>query len=209
MDIETLDHIALWVADRDTLAQFCSERLGMHEVDRTDAFTLMGADARRGKLTLFAADGPREPGPLARISFHAPDGQDAVIDGPEGLSFQLESGLGGAPWDLSGVTLRVPDPAAAHRQLASLGFHDDRGSLRAGDAVIRLERGHVRTPERPLLNHLGLKVASADAHREEAEQRGIEIDNVVDGPNTLAVFIWGLPGIKLEYVEHKPTFSLV
>src|SRR3954452_9822512 len=105
MDIETLDHVALWVADRDSLARFCAQELGMHEVDRTDAFTLMGADARRGKLTLFAADGPREPGPLARISFHAPDGQDAVIDGPEGLTFQLESGLGGAPWDLSGVTL--------------------------------------------------------------------------------------------------------
>jgi hypothetical protein len=103
----------------------------------------------------------------------------------------------------------VPDPAAAHGDLAGLGFHDDGGTLRAGDAVIRLERGHVRTSERPLLNHLGLKVASAEAHREEAEKRGLEIADYVDGPNTLAVFIWGSPGVKLEYVEHKPTFSLV
>ena len=75
--------------------------------------------------------------------------------------------------------------------------------------MIRLERGSVEPPERPLLNHLGLKVASADAHREEAERRGLEIADVVDGPNTLAVFLWGPAGVKLEYVEHKPTFSLV
>jgi catechol 2,3-dioxygenase-like lactoylglutathione lyase family enzyme len=209
MDIETLDHIALWVADRDALAQFCTEHLGMHEVDRTEKFTLMGADARRGKLTLFAAEGPRDPGPLGRIAFHSPDGRDEVLDGPEGLTFELQSGLGGTPWDLAGVTLKVPDPAQAHRQLAGLGFHDEGGTLRTGDATIRLERGHVRSSERPLLNHLGLKVASAEAHREEAEQRGLEIADFVDGPNTLAVFIWGLDGVKLEYVEHKPTFSLV
>ena len=29
----------------------------MHVVDRTDAFTLVGSDARRGKLTLFARRG--------------------------------------------------------------------------------------------------------------------------------------------------------
>ncbi len=209
MDIETLDHIALWVSDRDALAQFCTENLGMHEIDRTDAFTLMGADARRGKLTLFAAEGPRDPGPLARIAFHTPNDEDAELLGPEGLVFELRSGLGGAPWDLAGVTLRVADPAAARGQLAALGFRDDHGTLRAGDAAIRLERGTVEPPERPLLNHLGLKVASADAHREEAERRGLEIAGYVDGPNTLAVFLWGPPGVKLEYVEHKPTFSLV
>jgi catechol 2,3-dioxygenase-like lactoylglutathione lyase family enzyme len=211
MHIETLDHVALWVADRDAIADFCLQNLGMHVIDRTDAFTLVGADARRGKLTLFAAEGPREPGPLARISFHVPelDGREPVLQGPEGLVFALEPGLGGPPWDLAGVTLRVPDPAAAQEQLAGMGFSNDDGRLFAGDATISLERGHVRVPERPLLNHLGLKVESAEAHREEAERRGIEIADVVDGPNTLAVFVWGPPGVKLEYVEHKPTFSLV
>jgi len=56
---ETLDHVALWVADRDPIADFLTERVGMHVVDRTDAFTLVGSDARRGKLTLFAAEGRR------------------------------------------------------------------------------------------------------------------------------------------------------
>ena len=31
--------------------------LGMHVIERTDDFTLVGADARRFKLTLFAAEG--------------------------------------------------------------------------------------------------------------------------------------------------------
>ena len=67
MQIETLDHVALWVDDRDRLAEFLVAHAGMHVVDRTVRFTLVGSDARRGKLTLFAADGPRDPGVLARV----------------------------------------------------------------------------------------------------------------------------------------------
>jgi hypothetical protein len=33
--------------------------------------------------------------------------------------------------------------------------------------------------------------------------------DVVDAPNTLAVFVWTPGRVKLEYVEHKPSFSLV
>src|SRR5437870_1801099 len=65
---ETLDHVALWVADRDAIADFATGKVGMHVVDRTDAFTLVGSDARRGKLTLFAAEGPRGPGALKHIA---------------------------------------------------------------------------------------------------------------------------------------------
>ena len=65
---ETLDHVALWVAERDRIADFVTERVGMHVVDRTDAFTLVGSDARRGKLTLFAAEGPREQGALKHVA---------------------------------------------------------------------------------------------------------------------------------------------
>ena len=43
----SLDHVALWVADRDALAALACDHLGMHEIERTDAFTLVGADARR------------------------------------------------------------------------------------------------------------------------------------------------------------------
>ena len=51
---QTFDHVALWVADRDPIADFVTAHLGMHVIDRTDKFTLVGTDARRGKLTLFA-----------------------------------------------------------------------------------------------------------------------------------------------------------
>ena len=44
----------------------------MHVVDRTDTFTLVGGDARRGKLTLFAAEAPRERGVLERIVVRVP-----------------------------------------------------------------------------------------------------------------------------------------
>ena len=53
-----------------------------------------------------------------------------------------------------------------------------------------------------------MRVESAQAHLEEAQARGLEIADVVDGPNTLAVFVWGPERLKLEYVEHKPGFSL-
>src|SRR5205823_4763735 len=134
---KTLDHVALWVADRDRIADFVTTRLGMHAIDRTDAFTLVGADARRFKLTLFAAAPPRERGALAHVA------------------------------------LRVNDRDAA---LAQPG---------------------------------GVHVDSAEQHRSEAERLGIEVADFVDAPNTLAVFVWGPEHVKVEYVEHKPTFSLV
>ena len=34
------------------------------------------------------------------------------------------------------------------------------------------------------------------------------IADVVDAANTYAVFVWGPERVKLEYVEHKPSFSL-
>ena len=51
-------------------------------------------------------------------------------------------------------------------------------------------------------------VESAEEHIAEARERGLEIDNIVDAANTYAVFVWGPERVKVEYVEHKPTFSL-
>ena len=225
MKIETLDHVALWVADRDRLAGFLTDATDMHVIDRTDAFTLVGSDARLGKLTFFAADGPRDAGVLARIGLRVFDLEEAlaalppdvvVERGDETAEFEAGEGLRialvevdhGTALDLHDVAFRVPDPEATFAQLAELGFDVEEGQLRAGDATIVLEQGDPGESERPLLNHLGLRVESADDHIEEAEQRGLEIADVVDAPNTYAVFVWGPNRIKLEYVEHKPTFSL-
>jgi catechol 2,3-dioxygenase-like lactoylglutathione lyase family enzyme len=225
MQIETLDHVALWVGDRDRLAAFLTEHAGMHVIDRTDKFTLVGADARRGKLTLFAEEGPRDAGVLARIGLRVFDLEEALAGLPPGLDVERRDGVAGfdagqglrlafvqvdegAEYDLDHVVFRVPDPEETFARLAELGFEVEGGRLRAGDASILLEQGDSEASDRPLLNHLGLRVESAESHIEEAERRGLEIADVVDAANTYAVFVWGPDRIKLEYVEHKPTFSL-
>jgi catechol 2,3-dioxygenase-like lactoylglutathione lyase family enzyme len=229
MKIEALDHVALWVGDRDELASFGTDHLGMHVIERTDAFTIVGADARRGKLTLFADDQPRDPGPLVRVTLRVADLERAVaklpsdlpLDRPEaGLATftgpqQLGFGLieaEGPEYDIHHLVLRVRDREQALWRMAGLGFERDRGSLRAGanGAELLLESGDGSfSGERSLLNHLGLLVRSAEEHLEEAKRTGLEIADVVDAANTYAVFIWGPDRIKLEYVEHKASFSLV
>ena len=225
MKIETLDHIALWVSDREALADFLTSHAGMHVIDRTDKFTLVGSDARRGKLTLFAADGERDAGVLARIGLRVFDLEEAlaalppglavergdgtaVFEGPEGLGLAFVEASEGVAYDLHDVAFRVPDPQATFAQLAELGFAVEDGALRAGDSLVLLDEGDPGDTDAPLLNHLGLRVESTDDHLREAEQRGLEIADVVDAANTYAVFVWGPDRIKLEYVEHKPTFSL-
>jgi catechol 2,3-dioxygenase-like lactoylglutathione lyase family enzyme len=225
MQIETLDHVALWVNDRDRLADFLTGYAGMHVIGRTDRFTLVGSDARRGKLTLFAAEGHRDPGALARIGLRVHDLDEALAALPAGLVVERDDGAAtfdateglrlafveaddGVAYDLEHVAFRVHDPGVTFSRLTELGFAVENGRLRAGDAEILLEQGDPGESERPLLNHLGLRVESANLHLEEAEQRGLEVADVVDAANTYAVFVWGPDRIKLEYVEHKATFSL-
>jgi catechol 2,3-dioxygenase-like lactoylglutathione lyase family enzyme len=224
----SLDHVALWVSQRDAIATFACDHLGMHVIEKTDDFTLVGADARRGKLTLFDAEGPREAGPLERVVLRVSDldaalgslpgdvpverdGDVAKFDAPEGLGIGLvaANGAPGPDYDLDHVVLRVPDPDTTAGQLAELGFErNGNGRLTIADKDVRLERGDAANGERPLLNHIAVLVDSAGEVQDEAERRGLEIDKFVDAPNTLAVFLWGPDRIKLEYVEHKPGFSL-
>jgi catechol 2,3-dioxygenase-like lactoylglutathione lyase family enzyme len=228
MKIESLDHVALWVADRDGLANFACDYLGMHVIERTDVFTIVGADARRGKLTLFADDRPRDPGPLVRVTLRVAGLDQALAKLPAGLEIERPQpglatftgpqrlGIGliessGPEYDFDHVVLCVRDREQALWSMAGLGFERDGGSLRAGSegARVELESGDGSfTGERSLLNHLGLLVKSAEEHLQEAKRSGLEIADVVDAANTYAVFIWGPDRIKLEYVEHKPSFSL-
>jgi len=223
----SLDHVALWVADRDSLANFLCDHVGMHVIDRTDKFTLVGADARRGKLTLFAAEGPRDRGSLERVVLRVSDLDGAVaalpddveveredgvvrFEAPEGLGLGLTdaNGAGGPEYDLDHVVLRVPDPDRTSAQLAELGFERRNGTLAIADKHVQLEHGDTREGERPLLNHIAVLVESADEVNDTAKERGLDVADYVDAPNTLAVFVWGPDRIKLEYVEHKPGFSL-
>ena len=207
----TLDHVALWVADREQMTAVAVARLGQRVIEQTDRFTLLGADARRGKLTLFDADGPREQGALARIGLRvtALDGREPVVDLGEGLEVVLVETDTDSELDLDHVALRASDPAEAARGWRQLGFAPTRdGLLEVGGAYLELIPGDPGEPERPLLNHLGVLVDSVEEHQAEAEELGVEIDDLVDAPNTLALFVWGPDRVKLEYIEHKPSFSL-
>ena len=207
----TLDHVALWVADRERMAATAVARLGVRVIEQTDRFTLLGIDARRGKLTLFDAEGPRERGALGRIGLRvsALEGRDPLVDLGEGLEIVLVEAETDSELDLDHISLRARDPEAAARGWEQLGFTPTGdGRLEVGGAFLELTQDDPGEPERPLLNHIGVLVDSVDEHQSEAEDLGVEIEELVDAPNTVALFVWGPDRVKLEYVEHKPSFSL-
>jgi catechol 2,3-dioxygenase-like lactoylglutathione lyase family enzyme len=205
-----LDHVALWTDERDALADFLCERAGMHVIDRTGKFTLVGADAKRGKLTLFDADGPRERGALGHVGLVVHDESLAGdVSAPGGLDIQFVDNRESAEWDLHHVRLTVPDPRRAAEELLALGFEAGDGpeAVTAGDKTIYFVAGDNGVVEKPLLNHLALLVDSYKEHVDDARERGLEYEEV-DAANTWAVFVTGPYGIRIEYVEHKPGFAL-
>ena len=207
----TLDHVALWVADRERMAGIAVDQLGVRVIEQTDRFTLLGADARRGKLTLFDAEGPRERGALDEIGLRVSslDGREPVVDLGEGLTVRLVEAPTDSELDLDHVTLVSADLEAAAQGWEQLGFErTGDGRLEVGGAFLELRQGEPGLPERPLLNHLGVLVDSVDEQQAAVEELGVEIDNLVDAPNTVALFVWGPDRVKLEYIEHKPSFSL-
>jgi catechol 2,3-dioxygenase-like lactoylglutathione lyase family enzyme len=220
----SLDHVALWVDQRQALATFLCDHLGMHVIEETDNFTLVGVDAKLGKLTLFDADGPRERGSIEHIALRVGDLDAALARLPE-RAVVAENGVarfegpGGVPlgliqrdgveFDLDHVVLRLPDRDGALAELEAMGFERRDGGLAVSDRELRIVEGEGADGQRPLLNHIALLVDSADEVQRDAEERGVEIDDVKDAPNTLAVFLRGPSGVRIEYVEHKPGFALV
>jgi catechol 2,3-dioxygenase-like lactoylglutathione lyase family enzyme len=219
MQPKTLDHVALWVSGRDAIADFLTRHLGVHVIDRQDNFTLLGADARRFKLTLFDAEGPRDPGAFDLVAFRVndlaaaraklPSGAGEAVDAGEGLRVTLVEAPTEVDYDLDHVQLRSEDPARAAAEYERYGFRNlGEGRVEVGGAHVVLRAASVVRPERPLLNHLAVLVDSADDAVADAEELGIEVESIVDAPNTYAAFLSGPEGVRIEYVEHKPTFSL-
>jgi len=221
----SLDHVALWVHERAPLADFLCEHLGMHEIEETDDFTLVGIDAKLGKLTLFEAEGPRQRGALKRIVLRVNelepvleslpfevarrDDGVAAFEAPAGVPLGLVE-AGGHDFDLDHVVLGLMDPDFATHAFEEMGFERrPDGSVGVGDRYVRVVRGHPSDGGRPLLNHLALLVDDAHGVQNEAEGNGLEVDDVKDAKNTFAVFLRGPEGVRIEYVEHKPGFALV
>jgi catechol 2,3-dioxygenase-like lactoylglutathione lyase family enzyme len=232
MNPTKLDHVAYWVADRQPIADFVTAHLGMHVIDQTERFTLLGSNARRGKITLFDADGPRERGALGHVAFRVSSFADALAQLPggleleqprdgevyfdltEGVRFGLVEAETDVDYDLDHVALLSANPEETAAEYGSLGFAPAPSGpsgcprVEVGGAWVEFQPGEPGAPQKPLLNHLAVLVESADEHISAANDLGVEIDDVVDAPNTLAVFLWGPERVRVEYVEHKPTFSL-
>jgi catechol 2,3-dioxygenase-like lactoylglutathione lyase family enzyme len=235
MNPTKLDHVAYWLADREPVAAFLTAHLGMHVIDQTDRFTLLGSNARRGKLTLFDAEGPRERerGGLEHVALRVSQLEDALAELPPGLELDrprageayFDVGAEGVrlglveaetdvDYDLDHVALLSTRPEETAVEYASLGFEPAASGasgaprVEVGGAFVEFHPGDPGVPDRPLLNHLAVLVESADEHIAAANDLGVEIDDVVDAPNTYAVFLRGPEQVRIEYVEHKPTFSL-
>jgi len=205
-----LDHIAYWVTNRDEVADFVTSRLGMHVIDRTDTFTLVGSNARRGKLTLFDAEGPRERGALKHVALRVSSLPDETSFEIGDVRIELVEAPTDVEFDLDHVALYSKTPEETAEAYTQFGFTrvGDR-RVEVGGAYVEFHPGEPGDPAKPLLNHLAVLVDSADESIASANDLGIEIDNVVDAANTYAVFVWGPERVRIEYVEHKPTFSLV
>jgi catechol 2,3-dioxygenase-like lactoylglutathione lyase family enzyme len=231
MKVNKLDHIALYMSDRDEAAGYLTTYLGFHVVDHTERYTLVGAGGRLGKLTIF--DAPQgttpSPGEIGRVTIRVSDPEEAAqglppeanaegfdggyaFTGPEGLPLALVPGEGEfTDYDLEGFTLLSGSPEKSAREFVEMGFTPaDATTVTAGGYLMRLSDtapdGGAQAGG--MLFHIGCLVDSAEDHRREAEKLGLEVTDFVEGPNTLAAFVRGPEGISVEYVEHKPTFSL-
>ena len=201
MKPKILDHVALWVAERDRIADFSTQHSACTSSSAPTRSRSSAPDARRGKLTLFEAEGPRERGALQHVAFRVktssgarrscrwsrPRAGDGAVyfDLSEGLRLgssraETESTTTSTTWRCS----RRPEERRALRR---------RSASRRGGRAARRGRGRVRrvpprgagATERPLLNHLAVLVDSADEHaRGRRSSAGIEVADVVDAPNT-------------------------
>ena len=217
-DLLALDHVSLAVSDRDAMAAFFCEHLGMHELRRTAESTLLAAEARAAKLLLVAADGPTEPGTLSRLVLRVADLEGAVaslpapiqaeesgpdiaaFEGPEGLGLALTPLAGGGiDYDLDRVILRVSDPEEATIALAEWGFVPRGGELHVADKRVTFEHGDAAA-QRSVLDHIAVAVSSVGAVAAQARQRNVEIEQRADD-GSLSVVLPGPERIKLTFVE--------
>jgi catechol 2,3-dioxygenase-like lactoylglutathione lyase family enzyme len=216
---KTLDHVAFWVDDRTGIVAFLERHLSMHVITKDEKFTLMGTNARRGKLTLFDAEGPREQGVFKHVGLRVSDleaaraalpaGAGDVFDAGGGIEITLVEAETDVEYDLDHVALWSADPEATARDYERYGFAPAGASrVEVGGAFVELHQGDPGSGERPLLNHLAVLVDSADEVIADAKDQQIEVESVVDAENTYAAFLWGPERVRVEYVEHKPTFSL-
>ena len=134
-----------------------------------------GSDARRGKLTLFTAEGPREQGAFKHVALRVSDLERATADLPsaelelgEGVRVQLVEAPTDVEYDLDHVALVLggsrTDGEGVH---CELGFDpaepsDGHPRVEVGGAYVEFHRGDPGEPDKPLLNHVAVLVDEVD-----------------------------------------------
>ena len=220
VDLLGLDHVALSVADPGAMAAFLCDHLGMREVARTGDCMRVGAGDGATDVTLGPVDGPREPGALGRLVLRVGNLQQAVarlpsdveveedapdlvtFEGPEGLrlGFAMMAG-GGIDYDVDAVVLHVADPEETRVALAELGGVPRGESLHVADKHITLEELPGFT-DRPLLDHIALRVGSVETIATQARRRGLQIDE--GSPDEgFRIVLPGAEQIRLYFVEPR------
>lgn len=219
-DLLALDNVGLAVSDPAAVASFLCDHLGMHELDRAPGRVLVGAGDRAATLTLIAAGGPRAPGALRRLVLRVADVGRAVaalpaatavegdrferatFQGPEGLGlgFTLVAG-GGIDYDIDHVDLRVCDPEQTRVALAEAGFVPRARALHVADKYLTLADA-TGCADRPLLDHVAVRVASLEAVAAKARERSLEIDDRAP-EGTFGVVLPGAEKIRLRFVVEQ------
>jgi hypothetical protein len=218
-----LDHVAIHVRDRPAFTAALLERLDVHVIEETERFTLIGAHAAHGKLTLLDAVDGRQPTPNRIVSLVLAEAADAatppplVMPGGLVLTFAGIDDLGPEWQDtprhaLVGITLRSSDPVSVARSLqaehsmriASAG--PDHAVLEIGETAaegrLTLSREAWEHDDRPpMLDHVGIRVDDALVLRTKLQAEGLEIAKWVDAAHSRAAFVEGPEQLLLEYVE--------
>src|SRR5205085_6766290 len=138
----------------------------------TDAFTLIGSNARRGKLTLFDAEGPRERGALKHVALRVSSlgavGLDETSFGIGDVRLIVVEAPTDVEFDLDHVALFSATPEDTANAYLNLGFSpaepgaDGVPRVEVGGAYVEFHEGDPGAPEKPLLNHLAVLVESTD-----------------------------------------------
>jgi catechol 2,3-dioxygenase-like lactoylglutathione lyase family enzyme len=219
VDLLGLDHVALALEDPEAMAAFLCEHVGMQELARGDGAIVVGAAGERGaRLELLQADGPREPGALARLVLRVsdlrraaaalPEGTEVDDDDPEFVRFTAPEGLridfswmiaGIVDYDLDDVVLHVSDSEDVRVALSEVGCVPRGDALHIGDKGITLEE-LSRPTDRPMLDHIAVRVNSIEAVETQARARGLEVHEQ-SGGDAFSIVIPGPERLRLDFVE--------
>ena len=218
IELLALDSVGLAVSDPAAVAAFLCDHVGMHELDRTPGRTLVGGGDRAATLTLVANEGPREAGPLLRLVLRVADVERAVaalpagtavegdlveraaFEAPEGLCLGFTLVAGGAiDYDVDHVRLRVAEPELTTVALAEAGFVPRTQALHVADKYVALSHSSGRT-ERPLLDHIAVRVASVEGIAAKARERGLALDERAAN-GVCGVVLPGPEQIRIHFVE--------